>query len=527
MTVLVFVKSNKKVNQILGMFALVVVGMTATGMAVKAVTKTVEEIMTELSYNESWLNSEEYLVTAETISRIFPETEIENVTKCLNKEVKVEKNGEEVEQGKIETGMNVSVKNPTKADAEGDYKYTVSVWGDTNGDSKSNQVDLTTIIRNVVDEEKWKLEGAKYISADVTVDDKIEENDVKTEVEYIVYGNIEIPAFEQVKDPTITVVSDNYDEDLNCYMGTTEIKIEEQEEAARKTEYKIETIDGIEVPYTVLEQNEEGKNEKIIEIENDGIYKISAYTTGKLGNRSNIPNIIVNKGLTVSQFAYTVEYYYDGELGETVGPKYANYGEEIKDYESKEKTGFELDRTENVPLTIGKKAEQNVMKIYYRSTTDDLIIHHYEDKDGALEKVAADEIINIEFGEDFEVTSLINKANKIKIGDNYLDNTNREYLNTDKYNFNRVETDFTVDGDKVTGTAVRGMKSINFYYGVNTFRVTAEIIEGEGNVTGTPKDVRYGDTVDKAEIKITPSTGWKVTEIKKYVGEETTGAESG
>ena len=219
----IFVFGKNKKSKIFSVVALMVVSLACIGMEAYAISHTmkVDEEWEKLDYAQSWLDSEDYLVTAENISRISPETLVGNIKSKFNKEVVVYKQAAEgAEQEEVEneiannderaaTGMKVAVKDATKVDAEGDYAYEVSVWGDTNGDGKSNQVDLTTIIRNVVDNEKWELTGVKYISADMAVDNEINEEDVKTSVKYIVYGEKDIPEFDEVEAPTVEIVEVN------------------------------------------------------------------------------------------------------------------------------------------------------------------------------------------------------------------------------------------------------------------------------------------------------------------------------
>ena len=207
LNILTFAKNKKA--KVVGTILVAMLGLSSLGIATYAAEGkiNVAEVLNRLSYRESWLNSEKYLVTAENISRVAPGTKAEVIKNQFNKGVVITKNGQKVADGTVlGAGMKVSVKNPSKADAEGDYAYELSVYGDTNGDGKSNQVELTRIIRNVVDEENWNLTGVKKISADLTVDNKIDEKDVNPSVMYIVYGEMEIPGFDLVEEPPIEVI---------------------------------------------------------------------------------------------------------------------------------------------------------------------------------------------------------------------------------------------------------------------------------------------------------------------------------
>ena len=67
-------------------------------------------------------------------------------------------------------------------------------------------------------------------------------------------------------------------------------------------------------------------------------------------------------------YGYTVEYYYDGvkDKDATVIGESQMCGTEINTYTPKLKDGYELDRVENCPLTIGTDESKNVIKVYYK-----------------------------------------------------------------------------------------------------------------------------------------------------------------
>ena len=67
-------------------------------------------------------------------------------------------------------------------------------------------------------------------------------------------------------------------------------------------------------------------------------------------------------------YGYTVEYYYDDvkDKDATVIGESQLCGTEINTYTPKLKDGYELDRVENCPLTIGTDESKNVIKVYYK-----------------------------------------------------------------------------------------------------------------------------------------------------------------
>lgn len=76
---------------------------------------------------------------------------------------------------------------------------------------------------------------------------------------------------------------------------------------------------------------------------------------------------------TLNTYSYKIEYYYDNILEETLTENLeAKYGAEIKTYPEKIKTGFKLDKVENIPLKITDNKQNNVIKIYYTTQTTSL-----------------------------------------------------------------------------------------------------------------------------------------------------------
>lgn len=75
----------------------------------------------------------------------------------------------------------------------------------------------------------------------------------------------------------------------------------------------------------------------------------------------------LNKNINYSNLKYRVEYYFDGELDEslteTVGKNKKD--QTIETYEDKVKAGYSLERTENLPLTVSEVEENNVIKVFY------------------------------------------------------------------------------------------------------------------------------------------------------------------
>lgn len=82
-------------------------------------------------------------------------------------------------------------------------------------------------------------------------------------------------------------------------------------------------------------------------------------------------NNIIKVYYVKDSFNYSVEYYYDGikdnELTEIHNADFLNI---IGTYTDKVKSGYTFDSTENLPLTIGAIAANNIIKIYYLSNAN-------------------------------------------------------------------------------------------------------------------------------------------------------------
>ena len=333
--------------------------------------ETQEFIESLIAENENNPEAVKYLITDNCISRVYPETEVETFVTNFSEgeEVKVYTNSEcteEVIDGFVVSGMYAKYM-------ENGRKYEISVLGDINektskteggavlvGDGILNQIELTRDIRSCVDEE-WKIdEEVEKKSGDVNCENQIDELSVNTIIDYIVFGNLNVDEVGLIAKPTVEVISGDLNENT-VYTSNVKIKIIENEEDALKTVYKI-TGDSVQ-GYKIAVNGEE------VDLTENGIYKITAYTYGKLENKSKREYVIINIDKTAN---YTMEYYLEGvdgeyskvetstkveegEIGQTVG------------IEQKEFTDYELD-VDNVNGKLqGEVLEDGslVLKAYY------------------------------------------------------------------------------------------------------------------------------------------------------------------
>ena len=354
------------------LIAVIAVSFTMTKFMGKSSQATQEVIESLMAENEENPLAESYLVTDNCISRVPPKTEVEAFVADFFKKGEVvsvykdENCTEAVTDGFVASGMYAKYEANNRV-------YDISVLGDIHektgkveggatlaGDGVLNQIELTRDIRSCVDE-KWMIDDeAEKKSADVNCTNQIDELSVKTIIDYLVYGDLNIPEVDDVLKPSIEIVSGNMNEHT-VYTSNVVLKITENDENALKTVYKItgdknqdykEAVSGEEV---VLNEN--------------GTYKITAYTYGKLDNKSKIEYKIITIDKTAN---YTMEYYLEGLNGE-----YTKVDEDTKtiegiigetvDIERKQYTDYELDvDNSNVKLQgIVLEDDSLVLKAYY------------------------------------------------------------------------------------------------------------------------------------------------------------------
>ncbi len=331
---------------IIFVISVIVIGLVMLGVTSFAHSSEITDLIDKLDYKEQWLNSEKYLVTDESISRIAPLTDIQDITDKFNKEIEIyEKNSnEKVIDGLVKSGMVIS---------DQDNAYDVSVLGDINGDGESDHIDLTNTIRNIVDYEKYEFNNIEKLSADMNIDKVINQEDVNIFIKYILYEELDIPEFNHVKEPKIEVVGGTFFDKIDAYEDTIQVKITEQDENVTKTKYKIEGTE--DKKYTEIESG------KIIELPNNGVYKISAYSYGESGNRSEIPYEIMVKRNPNNKYKIIIRTEKeDGTYEETVEEKEGRIGNTVT-IDNEIPDGYEIDEAEST-LT-GEILEDDILEL--------------------------------------------------------------------------------------------------------------------------------------------------------------------
>ena len=82
----------------------------------------------------------------------------------------------------------------------------------------------------------------------------------------------------------------------------------------------------------------------------------------------------------IKSYNYTVEYYIDGEINnDLTKTDTAEYNATISTYEDRCPSGYKLEKTENLPLTISAVAADNVIKVYYVKDSYGYSVEYYID----------------------------------------------------------------------------------------------------------------------------------------------------
>ena len=272
------------------------------------------------------------------------------------------------------------------------FKYTVEYYYDGIRNSSNYETYEGTYLDEITDYVDKNITGyklEKIVNRPLKISEIAENNVMK-----VYYVKDEF-------DYTIEYYYDGeIDEENTEFLMATYQDVIKKYPAKNKTGYKLEKIDGLPLTITEVAGNNViriyyikdnfdytveyyydgviNKNKtEVIEatyqdlIENYTDKNITGYTLEKTENlpltiteveSDNVIKIYYVK----DKFDYTVEYYYEGVLDEeNTEIIEATYKDVIKTYTDKVKVGYKFDETDNLPLTISEKEENNLIKVYY------------------------------------------------------------------------------------------------------------------------------------------------------------------
>lgn len=272
---------------------------------------------------------------------------------------------------------------------------------------------------------------------------------------------------------------------------------------------------------------------------------------------------------TINQYNYTVEYYIDNVKNDSMTETdKAAFGSEINSYPDKCPDGYALEKTANLPLTIGVNVSANVIKVFYKKNVFDLTIHYVyaEDQSKAADDYTKSVTFNSTYSvtsptingytadtpvvsgtmpaENVEVTVAYTKRTDLSYTVHYYWNGTTESVAPDKtvpgqtFNASVTESPIAIEGytavsnARQTITIGTGTNEINFYYYKNV-ELTANsdevIYDGKehsvSGFTGAPADADFsaitvgakGTEVGTYPANFTEGTKGTVDANKKYI----------
>ena len=196
---------------------------------------------------------------------------------------------------------------------------------------------------------------------------------------------------------------------------------------AKRYDYKIEYYYDGQIDNTLTETGKDVKGKEIT-VSEESIknntkegYSLTSVnpTTRKIVISSSEENVI-RVYYERNSYDYEVHYFFNGNEDESlIETKSAKYNDVINTYTDKVKTGYKLQKTENLPLTIG--VENNVINVYYvtdNTQTKELsyTVEYY--KDG--KKVANDTQVVKETKQVLESDTLTVKKSEINVTNKYV-----------------------------------------------------------------------------------------------------------
>ena len=202
-----------------------------------------------------------------------------------------------------------------------------------------------------IDNSKTESSNAKYETVISTYPDK-------KEVGY---------KLEKTENLPLTVSEDKNKNVINVYYVT-------DEKQTKELSYTVEYYkDGkkVENDTQVVKQTKQVLESDTLTVKNGEINITNKYVGYSFVKTepSTIPDTIENNGVIRvyyerNSYDYEVHYFFNGNEDESlIETKSAKYNDVINTYTDKVKTGYKLQKTENLPLTIG--VENNVINVYY------------------------------------------------------------------------------------------------------------------------------------------------------------------
>ena len=303
-------------------------------------------------------------------------------------------------------------------------KYVGYKFEKTNPETIQNSINDKGVIKVYYVKDMFEYTINYYYNGKID-NSKIESSKAKYETVISTYPDKKEVGYklEKTENLPLTVSEDKTKNVINVYYVT-------DENQTKELSYTVEYYkDGKKVANDtqVVKETKQVLESDTLTVKKSEINVTDKYVGYKFEktNPEIIPNYIEDKGVIKvyyerNSYDYEVHYFFNGNEDESlIERKSAKYNDVINTYTDKVKTGYKLQNTENLPLTIG--VENNIINVYYvtdNTQTKELsyTVEYY--KDG--KKVENDTQVVTETKQVLESDTLTVKKSEINVTNKYV-----------------------------------------------------------------------------------------------------------
>ena len=303
-------------------------------------------------------------------------------------------------------------------------KYVGYKFEKTNPETIPNSINDKGVIKVYYVKDMFEYTINYYYNGKID-NSKIESSKAKYETVISTYPDKKEVGYklEKTENLPLTVSEDKTKNVINVYYVT-------DENQTKELSYTVEYYkDGKKVANDtqVVKETKQVLESDTLTVKKSEINVTDKYVGYKFEktNPEIIPNYIEDKGVIKvyyerNSYDYEVHYFFNGNEDESlIERKSAKYNDVINTYTDKVKTGYKLQNTENLPLTIG--VENNIINVYYvtdNTQTKELsyTVEYY--KDG--KKVENDTQVVTETKQVLESDTLTVKKSEINVTNKYV-----------------------------------------------------------------------------------------------------------
>ena len=303
-------------------------------------------------------------------------------------------------------------------------KYIGYKFEKTNPETIPNSIEDKGVIKVYYVKDMFEYTINYYYNGKIDIS-KIESSKAKYETVISTYPDKKEVGYklEKTENLPLTVTEDKTKNVINVYYVT-------DENQTKELSYTVEYYkDGKKVANDtqVVKETKQVLESDTLTVKKSEINVTDKYVGYKFEktNPEIIPNYIEDKGVIKvyyerNSYDYEVHYFFNGNEDESlIERKSAKYNDVINTYTDKVKTGYKLQNTENLPLTIG--VENNIINVYYvtdntQTKEQSYTVEYY--KDG--KKVANDTQVVKQTKQVLESDTLTVEKGEINVTNKYV-----------------------------------------------------------------------------------------------------------